>query len=289
MTAEHTPRILAERAVKAAARQAGRVTARWRMTPTLLIAGAQRCGTTSMYKTLAHHPAVIPAVLHKGAHYFDTGYDNGRHWYLGHFPLRARAAEVERIIGMPPITGESSPYYLYHPLAAGRIAADLPDCKVLVLLRDPVERAYSAHSHETARRYESEPFERALQLEPERIAGEAERLVADPSYRSFEHQHHSYLARGRYVEQLERLSSAIGRHRLHVVDAGMFFDKPEPVYDEILEFLGLPAWQRPEFGKYNARVRSELDPVLRARLAEHFRPFDEQLTPWLGHRASWLT
>ena len=71
------------------------------------------------------------------------------------------------------MTFESSPYYLFHPLSAERIARDLPGVKVLVLVRDPVERAYSAHAHELARGYETEQFERALELEEERLRGEA--------------------------------------------------------------------------------------------------------------------
>lgn len=288
MTAARTPPVLLERAVKAASRDVGRATARWRMTPTLLIVGAQRCGTTSMYKTLSQHPAVLPAVFHKGAHYFDTGYAHGRSWYLGHFPLRAKASSVEKLLGFAPITGESSPYYLYHPLAAGRIASDLPDSRLLVLLREPVERAYSAHTHESARRYETESFERAVELEPERIAGEEERLIADPTYQSFEHQHHSYLARGRYDEQLTRLTTAVGRDRVHVVDSQLFFDEPETVYDRILDFLGLPAWRRPVFAQHNSRPRTEMPPELRAKLEDYFRPYDEKLIDWLGHVPSWL-
>ncbi len=288
MTAEHTPRILMERAAKATAREVGRATATWRMTPSLLIVGAQRCGTTSMYKTLTQHPAILPAVMHKGAHYFDTGYDHSRSWYLGHFPLLRKAASVEKTIGVAPITGESSPYYLYHPLAAPRIAADLPDSRLLVLVRDPVERAYSAHTHETARRYEAESFERALDLELERIAGEEEKLIADPTYQSFEHQHHSYLARGRYAEQLDRLAAAVGRDRIHVVDSGRFFDEPETVYDGIIEFFGLPTWRRPVFAQHNSRPRMDMSAALRSKLEEHFRPYDEKLIDWLGRPPSWL-
>ena len=76
---------------RATARTTGRLTASARMTPSFLIVGAQRCGTTSMYKTLSQHPMVLPAVLHKGAHYFDTGYGHGPAWYRGHFPLHVTA------------------------------------------------------------------------------------------------------------------------------------------------------------------------------------------------------
>ena len=99
---------------------------------------------------------------------------------------------------------------MFHPLAGERIRRDLPGVKLLVLVRDPVERAYSAHAHELARGYETEPFERALELEDQRLAGEAERIVAQPGYLSHSHQHHAYLARGRYADQLERLDKLLG-------------------------------------------------------------------------------
>src|SRR3984957_14987386 len=186
----------------------GRLTHQVRMLPGFLIVGAQRGGTKSMYRTLSQHPAVLKAVLHKGVHYFDTGYDHTMGWYQGHFPLRVRAARARRATGDEPLTFESSPYYMFHPLAAGRISRDLPGVKLLVLVRDPVERAYSAHAHELARGYETEPFERALELEDERLAGEAERIVAEPGYLSHSHQHHAYLTRGLYADQLERLAPA---------------------------------------------------------------------------------
>jgi hypothetical protein len=265
----------------------GRLTHRARMLPGFLIVGAQRGGTTSMYRTLAQHPAILKAVLHKGVHYFDTGYDHSMGWYQGHFPLRARAALARRATGDVPLTFESSPYYMFHPLAPERISHDLPEVKLLVLVRDPVERAYSAHAHELARGYETEPFERALELEDQRLAGEAERIVSEPGYLSFSHQHHAYLTRGLYADQLERLGQCFGRDRVHVVDSGRFFADPEPVYDGVLEFLGLRQHGYPVFERYNARPRSPMPETLRATLNEHFLAADERLTSWLGQPPSW--
>lgn len=278
---------VAKRAVHSVSVSTGRLTHRARMLPGFLIVGAQRCGTTSMYRTLSQHPAVLKAVLHKGIHYFDTGYDHGLAWYQGHFPLRARAALTRRTAGQVPLTFESSPYYMFHPLAAERIRRDLPDVKLLVLVRDPVERAYSAHAHEIARGYETEPFERALELEDQRLAGEAERIISQPGYLSHSHQHHGYLARGRYADQLERLDKLFGRDRVHVVDSGRFFTDPEPVYDGVLDFLGLRHHGYPVFERHNARPRSPMPEALRARLGEHFRPYDERLADWLGRAPSW--
>jgi len=257
------------------------------MLPGVLIVGAQRSGTTSMYRTLSQHPAVLKAVLHKGVHYFDMNYDRGLGWYRAHFPLRSTARRAAIASGDPALTFESSPYYMFHPCAADRIARDLPDVKLLVLVRDPVERAYSAYAHELARSYETESFERALELEPERLRGETERMAREPAYLSHAHQHQAYLARGRYCEQLERLERIFGAERIHVIDSGDFFTKPEPEYDAVLDFLGLRGHGYPDFERHNARPRAEMSPALRAELTSYFEPFDQQLTRWLGKVPSW--
>jgi hypothetical protein len=265
----------------------GKLTHPARMLPGFLIVGAQRCGTTSMYRALSQHPAVLKAVLHKGIHYFDTNYLRGMWWYQAHFPLKAHARRVERSTGTAPVTFESSPYYMFHPLAAQRIAAGLPGVKLLVLVRDPVERAYSAHVHELARGYETEPFERALELEATRLDGEAERILADPAYVSHSHQHHAYRARGQYVEQIERLEKLVGRDRIHVVDSGEFWANPEPSFRAVLEFLELPHGAAIVFDQHNARRRAPMSDELRAELRQHFRPYDDRLAQWLGRKLSW--
>lgn len=272
--------------VRTASRFAGIATASARMLPSFLVVGAQRAGTTSLFKALVQHPAVLPPVLHKGVHYFDTCFDRGVRWYQGHFPLTLVARLKERN-GVLPITGESSPYYMFHPRAPERIASSLPEIKLIVLLRDPVERAYSAHTHELARGFETEPFEKAVELEPIRLAGEAERISADPEYYSHHHQHSAYLARGRYVDQLERLESVVGGDRLSVVQSEEFFEDPVSVYHEVVDFLGLPRWQPPRFDRHNARQRAQLPNDLRRRLEDHFEPYDERLAAWLGKTPGW--
>jgi hypothetical protein len=265
----------------------GRLTSRARMTPAFLICGAQRCGTTTMYRTLRQHPSILPPVLHKGVHYFDTGYLRGRGWYQAHFPTKLTAAVVKKRTGTEAMTFESSPYYLFNPLAADRIARDLPEARIIVLLRDPVERAYSAHTHEKARGYESESFEAALELEDSRLAGEEAKIIADPAYLSFSHQHHGYVTRGRYIDQLLRLEKAVGRERLHVVDSDDFFDRPEPLWRETLDFLGMPSDSIPVFEKHNARPRSPMSESLRASLAQGYLADDERLAEWWGQTPSW--
>src|SRR6185295_13954928 len=105
-------------------------------------------------------------------------------WYRGHFPLRW-PAERRMPASTTPDAFEACTYYLFHPFAMERIAADYPDLKLVAMLRDPVERAYSAYKHELARGFEWETFERALDLEEERLVGEVERMHRDVTYESF--------------------------------------------------------------------------------------------------------
>lgn len=273
------------RQLKALSARTVRTTSPLRMLPDFLIVGAQRSGTTTMFKTLAQHPGVARPFLQKGVHYFDKRYDLGLDWYRGNFPVAA-TSRVRRL-GARPLVYESSPYYLFHPLAGQRIARDLPGVKLLVVLRDPVERAYSGHSHELGRGYESESFERAVELEPERIAGEREHMLADPTYDSVHWQHHAYVTRGQYHEQLVALEALVGRDRLHVVDSDDFWQRPADVFGGVLRFLGLPEHPGTVFEQHNARTRSPLPAPLRTRLQEHFAPHDERLANWWGHLPSW--
>lgn len=274
-------------AAQRAAYLGGRATSALRVTPNLLICGAQRCGTTSMYQTLRQHPAVLRPVARKGVHYFDdVTYLNGMGWYRAHFPLRAHVARRAQRVRESPVIFESSPYYLFHPAAAARIAAALPDVKALVLVRDPVERAYSAYTHEFRRGYETEAFERALELEERRLDGEEERLLTDPGYASHAHRHQAYQRRGRYIDQIARLVAALGRDRVLVLDADDFFTDPEPVWEQLCGFVGLSAFQ-PRFERHNARPRAPMPPALREKLRVAFGDADERLARWWGRTPSW--
>lgn len=262
----------------------GEVTARWRMKPDFLIVGAQRSGTTTLFRVLSEHPSVVRATVSKGIAYFDLNYDKPMRWYLAHFPVRWLAG---RRTGGRAYTFESVGYYMFHPLAAERIARDLPGVHVIVMVREPVERAYSAHRHELARGFETEDFETALALEEQRLAGEVEKVRADPTYESHALRHHAYLARSRYSEQIRRLVDLLGADRVHIVDADRFFVDPQAEYARLNTALGLPDWTPTSVEQWNARSRDPLSPELRARLEDYFAPYDEELAELMGRTPYW--
>jgi hypothetical protein len=257
-----------------------------RATPDFIVAGAQRCGTTSLFRALVEHPQVVRPAFHKGVNYFDLNYFRDESWYRAHFPIRRVAGVRTRRYG-PPAFFEASGYYLYHPFAMERLARDLPEAKIVVMLRDPVERAYSAYQHEQARGYERESFETALALEDDRLVGEEDRMRRDPAYESFTHRHHSYRHRGQYAEQLRRLYSLIPRHRVHVMQSENFFADPASEFRMLTDFLGLPSFQPGRFDQYNARPRDPMTPETRMMLTRHYAAHDESLAGLIGEVPAW--
>jgi Sulfotransferase domain len=287
MTTANGATKLARRAARWSAQAYARPTAGLRLLPSYLIIGAQRAGTTSLHRYLVQHPGVRTMLRTKGVHFFDTGYGRGMSWYASRFPTRLYAWYVARRHGVDLITGEASPYYLFHPHVPARVAEHLPGVKLITLLRDPVQRAYSHYQHEVARGFETLPFEEAIEAEPARLAGETERMEADPLYNSFEHQHHSYLARGRYHEQLDRWLARFPREQLLVLSSERFFAEPERTFRRVLAFLDLPPLTPDAFERHNAYDYREMGAEVRARLVDHYREPNRRLYEALGEDLGW--
>jgi len=261
-------------------------TAGLRMEPGFILIGAQRCGTTSLFRALAAHPQVMAPTFRKGVNYFDLNYHRGAQWYRGHFPV-TEIARLRTGRQGPPVAFEASGYYLYHPQAAERLGHDMPTVKLVVMLRDPVERAFSAHKHEFARGYEQQDFPRALELEDDRLTGEIDRILADPAYESFAHRHHSYRHRGQYAQQLERFYEFFPRTQVHVIDSAAYFSQPAKEYQRLLAFLDLRPFE-PAFAAVNSRPSPPMDAGCRRMLQEHYQPHDERLAKLLGRQPGWV-
>ena len=256
-------------------------TNRRRMLPGFIIVGAQKCGTSSLYRALIQHPLVEPAGT-KEVHFFDLNFGRGLSWYRSHFPPPSRRE------GRRTITGESSPYYLFHPHAAARIAQLVPRAKLLVLLRNPVDRAYSHYQHQVRRGRETLSFEEAIEAEEERLSGELETMLEDELYNSFHYQHFSYLSRGVYVDQLARWSKFFGKDRMLVLKSEDFFDRPQDALKTVQGFLDLPERIPESPEPFNTGSYEEvMAPSTRERLEDYFALYNRRLYEYLGANLGW--
>jgi hypothetical protein len=281
------PRSAATRALRGGARSIGERTHAVRSLPHFLIIGAQRAGTTTLYRALTEHPQVRGAVFDKEVHFFDLAFGEGVAHYRAAFPTNAGLAVARARVGGPVLVGEATPYYLFHPQVPARVAATLPDVKLIAILRDPVERAWSQYRHEVALGYETLSFEDALAAEASRLEGENERLAADPLAVSAAHQHHSYVARGRYAEQLERWYEHVSPDRLLLLRAEDLFADAATELRRVADFLGIVPWRPRSWRPRNASAPSAVPAGARAELEAAFRVWNERLADVTGRDWSW--
>lgn len=263
-------------------------TAGRRVLPGAIVVGAQKSGTSALYAYLIRHPSVACAMA-KEVHYFDVNYGRGPDWYRAHFHTLTHVERLRRRHGVDPVAVEASPYYLAHPLAPDRVRGLLPAVKLIVLLREPVSRAVSHYNHEVQVGIEELPFDEAVQREAERLDPALERLNAEPLHVSFNHRHFSYLARGRYAEQLERWLALFPRERLLILDHAKLLHEPASTMRRVWEFLELPADDRPDgYEAWGARQYvTDVETEHRDRLADYFDPHNARLWELIGETFEW--
>jgi hypothetical protein len=261
-----------------------RATAPIRTLPDFVVIGAQKCGTSFLYRLLVQHPDVKPAFV-KEVHYFDLNFGKGDSWYRSRFPLQVRKKRTY-------ITGESSPYYLFHPHAPRRAATVIPEAKLIVLLRNPVDRAYSHYQHQVARvwgeGHETLTFEEAIEAEERRLAGELEKLLRNEQYDSRNYRSYSYLSRGIYIDQIAAWLRFFDRDQMLILRSEDLFINAGGTLKTLLDFLGLAHWT-PKTPAYipNKREYTDLSPAIRQQLDEYFRLHNRRLYEFLGVDFGW--
>lgn len=154
--------------------------------PDFLGLGAQRAGTTWLDRALRRHPQIYLPQRRKELHFFDQHHHLGPQWYASFFPPAAEARHYRRL-------GEITPRYLFDPVVPARIHALLPRCRMVVLLRDPVRRAYSQYGLHVRDRGERRAFS------------------------DFIRDHKDVFQRGLYSEQLERYFALFDRRQILVL------------------------------------------------------------------------
>jgi hypothetical protein len=255
--------------------------------PDYLIVGSMRSGTSALYEYLVRHPHVARSTSEE-IHYFTLNYHRGLKWYRGHFPTRFRRGYVRHRYGAQLVTGEATPYYMAHPHAPGRIAELLPEVKLIVVLRNPIDRAYSHYNY--LRRVGVEPlasFEEALEAEPERLAGEVDKMLIDPSYKSRNHWHFSYITRGLYADQVESLFRLFPHGRVLVLQSEQLLSDPARSHAEALRHLGLELITLPQYPRHNAMRYPSMNLDTRRWLAARFEEPNHRLYQLLDKDLGW--
>jgi len=256
-----------------------------RALPDFYIIGTMKSGTTALFMHLEDHPD-IRAASKKEIQFYSTNRDLGTRYYRSHFPRPEELAPRDNVHGRQ-ITGEATPDYLFHPAAAAHCARLTPDARLIVLMRDPVERAFSHWKQGHRFDFETESFETALALEDARLAGEADKLARDPHYYSYRHQLYSYKHRGYYADQLRPWLAHFPREQILLLKAEDMFEEGLAVYRQVTDFLGISPWQPEEFSLKFKGMDGEMAPTTRADLAAHFASHNQRLYELAGRDYGW--
>jgi len=250
------------------------------MKPNFLIIGTQRGGTTSLYENLVKHPNVIPAST-KEIHFFDNNFQKGLKWYESHF----KSSNQNSLTDEKSITGEASPYYIFHPLVPQRIAKFFPEIKLISLLRNPIDRAYSHYQHEVRLGIEKLSFEDAINAEKERLKDQT-KVIMNGAY-SFNHQHFTYLSRGIYVDQLRVWRKFFSKNQMLILNSEDFFQNAKKTLELVIKFLNLSKWDFSNYESFNVSNNKLMDVSTKKKLANYFKPHNNELYRFLNFNFGW--
>ncbi|MEG4325358.1 tetratricopeptide repeat protein [Microcoleus sp. herbarium5] len=238
--------------------------------PNFIIIGSQRCGTTSLYTYLAQHPQILTPIK-KEMDFLSWHFDRGIDWYLAHFPPMPEGEEF--------LTGEASPSYFDYREAPERLYSLFPEAKLIVLLRNPVDRAISQFYRLTGLNWEARSLDRV-------ISDEVERLSQNPEYIIGE-EPGNYLARGRYIEFIKNWRNFFPPEQLLILKSEDFYSGAATTVKQVLEFLDLPEYQLSEYQNANPGSYQPINESVRDRLSDYFRPYNQELEEYLGRQFDW--
>ena len=241
--------------------------------PDFIIAGAPRTATTWLYHAAERHPKIAmakPVTPEPKFFLVDDVYEQGLEYY---------SKQWFEELSSDAIVGEKSTNYLESETAARRIAADLPEVKLVFILRDPVERAYSNYLWTRQNGLEQESFKRALDIERDRETSYTDRWrFARP---------HSYFSRGLYAELLQPWVAYFRRDRMLFLRTEDIAASPAQTIVTFQRFLGVE--ERPEvvnglraLNGANERDALQLDPAIRAELSQRYSAANRRLNEMLG-------
>ena len=263
------------------------ITSHLRGLPDFVIIGAQKCGTTSLYSFVVKHPSIAPA-SQKEVHYFSVRYKFGEQWYRSNFPTNLSRRHFYKKTGQKLLSGEASPAYIFYPTVPDRMREILPDIKLIAILRNPVDRAYSQYHHNIRHNNETLSFEKAIELEEERCAGERERLISDSDFVPVHYRRHSYLARGIYADQLKNWFKHYSKKQFLILTTEDLRKNPQQALDQVFDFLGLSPFNVENLTDHNVgNYKEKMNEDTRKFLVEYFRPHNERLYKLLQRGFDW--
>ena len=242
--------------------------------PDFLIIGASKCGTTSLYHNLIEHPQVIPA-LKKEIKFWHDDLKQGLDWYLSHFLPSPNAPHY--------LTGEASPNYLDLAETAQRVYQYFPQIKLIIILRNPVERTISHYYHWVRLGLEHRSLAEVIETELKTI----DTVLQFPIQYQHWYQSINYIARGAYLGFIQQWMAIFPAEQFLILHSQDLADNPKKTLQQVFSFLGLPNFPNCRYTHLNVGQYPPISPNLSQTLSQFYQPYNHQLEEYFGIQFGW--
>ena len=251
--------------------------------PDFVIIGYSKCGTTSLYDFMVKHPNIKPAVT-KEIIYFTSKYDHGTRWYRSNFPTNISKYYSYKKTGQTVLTGESTPRYITHNETAPRMKKIIPDVKLIVILRNPVDRAYS-HYHHMKRGTIGREFVQNMSFEQYIKTEEFINSICDIPVHFTNYR---VLKTGIYIDYLQNWFKYYDRKQFLFLCTEDFYENPQQTLDKTFDFLELPPFKANNLTNFNVgNYKKKMNEDTRKHLIEYYKPHNKRLYRLLGRDFNW--
>ena len=241
--------------------------------PDFLIIGASKCGTTSLYYYLSHHKQILFSHK-KELNFFKKYFNLGIDWYLSHFPT---ITDRENFL-----TGEATPNYLRFPIVAERIKQYCPHIKLILLLRNPIDRAVSWHYHKQKLGLTNDNLEQAINQEMKLLETLSESDIVNFGFKQTDN-----IISGLYYYQIKAWMKYLPRQNFLILKSEDFYCAPETSMEQVFTFLGLSVHKISRYPKINSSFYGSIDRDLRETLSRYFQPYNKLLEDYLEIKFNW--
>jgi hypothetical protein len=251
-----------------------------RSLPDFIIIGTARSGSTSLYYNICQHPCVLSAAYDELG-YFDSNFHLGLNWYRSLFPTLFSKWIVEHNTKFA-ITGEDTPFYIWNPLVAKRILKVLPNVKLIVLFRNPVDRAYSNYHLSIREGNENLSFEDAIQVELKNL---------DDANNEYDIKKYtipsSYIAKGFYADQLKIWLELFNPEQLFIISTEDLESNPQKTLDGVYNFLKISKSHKLIPEKKKVASYPKMKNKTREFLIDLYKKKNAELFTMIGQKFDW--
>ena len=259
------------------------ITGPLRVLPDFIIIGSMKCGTTSLYYDICEHPCASPAAYDEIG-FFDSNFHLGLNWYRSMFPTKRRIEDIRRKEGVA-ITGEDTPFYFWNPVAAKRIQKLLPNIKLITILRNPIDRAYSEYQDVVSSESNSPSFETFIENEINTRRKDSS-LITEENFEIF-NQKNSYLLKGIYVDQLKIWAGLFPKEQIFTLSTENLNSEPITALESVFQYLNLPDYKIKNIQRQKQKKYVPMNSQTRKMLIEFFKPHNERLFKFIGKKFDW--